>query len=345
MIFSPLPASDRKRGVLLFLTIVVPVFNVAPYLVDCLRSVLVDPNSDFEVVAIDDGSTDSSADVLHSLSLTDERIRAIYSPHRGLGAARNLGISLARGKYVVFLDSDDWLAPGALEMLRAETQKSGCELVSFDTQVIFDEEPGFSHKMSSRLYYRRRRGLERASNGEQLLESLARKGAWLPSACLFVVKREVLVKHNIAFREGALLEDHAFTYQVFSCAQTAKHLNLRLHKRRVRRGSITQDGDSLQLLTGYLLAINDVISLSQKNGTLHARSTAVILNRMGCSAASLSRRVSTAAQWRATLLAQESMRTEKISQALSHHNGSRLVPLLRWLPGNLMAKRILRSLA
>jgi CDP-glycerol glycerophosphotransferase len=112
------------------ISVVVPVYNVADYLADCLDSILRQSVADIEVVAIDDGSTDGSPAVLAAYADRDARVRVIRQDNAGLGAARNTGIDNARGDYLWFVDSDDLLAPGALQTLLTPLQATGSDFAS-----------------------------------------------------------------------------------------------------------------------------------------------------------------------------------------------------------------------
>lgn len=100
-------------------SIVIPVYNTAPYLAECLDSVLSQTIADFEVLAIDDGSTDPSAQILDEYATKDARIHVTHIPNRGVSAARNLGIEQAKGEYLCFVDADDVITPNYLEALHA----------------------------------------------------------------------------------------------------------------------------------------------------------------------------------------------------------------------------------
>lgn len=97
------------------LSIIVPVYNVEEYLDRCLHSVLDQEFSSYEVILVDDGSTDSSPLVCDRYSATDSRFRTVHKPNGGVSSARNAGLALAKGEYVMFLDSDDALLPFALD--------------------------------------------------------------------------------------------------------------------------------------------------------------------------------------------------------------------------------------
>lgn len=99
------------------ISVIVPVYNVRFCLEECLESILGQSYADLEIILIDDGSTDGSGAVCDAYAARDERIRVIHQPNRGLSAARNAGLEIARGEYISFVDSDDYLLPDALETL------------------------------------------------------------------------------------------------------------------------------------------------------------------------------------------------------------------------------------
>ena len=97
------------------LSIIIPVYNVEEYLDRCLGSVLDQEFTSYEVILVDDGSTDSSPLICDRYSATDPRFRTLHKPNGGVSSARNAGLELAKGEYVMFLDSDDALLPYALD--------------------------------------------------------------------------------------------------------------------------------------------------------------------------------------------------------------------------------------
>ena len=103
--------------VVLRFSIIVPVYNVGIYLDDCVDSVLSQTHSNWEAIFIDDGSTDDSGKILDGYAVKEPRIRVIHRQNQGVSAARNAGIDVAKGEYLLFLDADDALVPWALERL------------------------------------------------------------------------------------------------------------------------------------------------------------------------------------------------------------------------------------
>ena len=102
---------------MLRISVIVPVYNVKPYLEPCILSILNQQYDDFECILINDGSTDGSEELCNELQLLDSRIQIIHQSNQGVSAARNRGLDTATGEYVAFIDSDDWIDPDSLQRL------------------------------------------------------------------------------------------------------------------------------------------------------------------------------------------------------------------------------------
>ena len=124
-------------------SIIVPVFNVAPFLRQCLDSVLAQTCMDWECIAVDDGSSDGSGTILDEYARSDSRLHTIHQSNAGEGGARNAGLSVAKGNWIVFLDGDDLLAPDALNHI-ASLIEPAIDLIRFDYCMFSDGEgPSF----------------------------------------------------------------------------------------------------------------------------------------------------------------------------------------------------------
>ena len=110
-------------------SIIVPVYKTRAWLEKCVRSVLAQSDGNWEMILVDDGSPDGAGELCDALAAEDARIRVIHQENAGVSAARNRGLEEARGAFVVFLDSDDWVDAGYLSWLRARQEESGAELV------------------------------------------------------------------------------------------------------------------------------------------------------------------------------------------------------------------------
>ena len=99
------------------ISFIIPVYNVEKYLAQCIESVLVQSHDNIEIILVDDGSTDKSGEICDNFSKTDNRVRVIHQENRGASAARNAGLGIAKGNYIAFIDSDDYVSPSMAEKL------------------------------------------------------------------------------------------------------------------------------------------------------------------------------------------------------------------------------------
>ncbi|MGE8034304.1 glycosyltransferase family 2 protein [Lysinibacillus sp. NPDC093692] len=119
----------------ILVTVIIPVYNAAPYLKKCLASICQQTLKLIEIIAINDGSTDDSLSILHQLALQDQRIIIHNQSNGGVSHARNIGINEARGQYVTFVDADDWIEPSMLERLYSAIQETETEIAKCDVFV------------------------------------------------------------------------------------------------------------------------------------------------------------------------------------------------------------------
>lgn len=106
------------------ISIIIPVYNAEIWLSKCIKSVLCQTYSEIEIILIDDGSCDKSGEICDYFEREDERVKVFHTTNQGVSSARNLGIQQAKGDYIQFLDSDDWLEPNACEMLKREIENA-----------------------------------------------------------------------------------------------------------------------------------------------------------------------------------------------------------------------------
>ncbi len=217
------------------LSIVLPVHNVQGYLAQCLDSLLGQAFTDVEIIAVDDCSPDRSGEILAEYAARDPRVRVVtMTENVGLGRARNAGLDAATGDYVWFVDSDDWLAMGALGAVARRLRDTGADVlvVGFD-RVHWDGRvvPGS--------------GTETLPLAPETftVESWPRIVKVLHVAWNKVVRRDLLVKIGFRFEQG-WYEDVSFTYPVLVAAQRISTLpRVCVHYRQRRTGAITRTVD------------------------------------------------------------------------------------------------------
>ena len=125
------------------ISIIIPVYNVEQYLAECLVSVINQTLQDIEIICVDDGSTDGSADILKEYAIKDSRIKIILQKNKGAGAARNTGMQYATGKYYAFLDSDDFFEKDMLEKAYSEAEKQQADIVVFGCDLFINSKKVF----------------------------------------------------------------------------------------------------------------------------------------------------------------------------------------------------------
>ncbi len=134
------------------ISIIVPVYNVEKYLRHCIDSILNQTFSDFEMIIVDDGSTDRCSEIIDEYARIDRRIIPIHKENAGLGAARNTGIRSASGEYICFIDSDDFVHPRMCELLLKEIEMENADIAICKMKGLdIDETPELNKKLSTEI--------------------------------------------------------------------------------------------------------------------------------------------------------------------------------------------------
>lgn len=234
-------------------SVVVPVYNTAPYVEQAVSSILAQTLENLEVICIDDGSTDGSLEVLKRLSDTDSRVSVYSQENRGLAYTRSQGVSLARGTFIYFMDSDDELKPSALENLANRASADNLDMLLFDGQSFFDGDdfPPTADIEYFKRAYQRPKAFDDIYTGQELFSLFWQLRIHYVSACLYLIRRSFIQKHGLEFPSGVLHEDNAFSFAALMNAQRVSHTNERYFLRRVRSDSIMTRPVSFEHSYGY----------------------------------------------------------------------------------------------
>lgn len=219
------------------ISVIIPVYNVEDYLYVCLNSVLKQTFEDFEVICIDDASTDSSLDIIEYFSHKDSRIKFLKNDfNSGPGFSRNRGLEVAQGKYISFLDGDDWLSPNAFEILIKKAENDNLDLLLFKNIVYYEELHGFGME----AYYDMKfmdKFENKIFNHIDLDKTKLFKMSNAPWNKLYL--KSFLDDNNIRFpNENLIHEDNPFFYKVITSAKRISLIDEYLHNRRRRPDSI-----------------------------------------------------------------------------------------------------------
>lgn len=220
----------------LMVSVIVPVYNVEAYLKECIDSILSQSYEKTEIILIDDGSKDSSGEICDAYAAQYNNVQVVHQENAGLAAARNVGIRCAKGDYLLFVDSDDYIAEGALKKIIYESMSMDPppDVVFLEMKNVY---PDGTEKFSGEKYDRR---MINGQPKEMVLRHLAKIGKFPGSSCNKMVKRSLLADHNILFPEGLLAEDIDWILQLLEVAESFFYCDLDYYYyRKKREGSIT----------------------------------------------------------------------------------------------------------
>lgn len=228
--------SDKDAGMALILSIIVPVFNVERYLAKCLDSLLsqdIDRDS-YEIILIDDGSTDTGGEICDGYASNNENITVFHQKNQGLSVARNVGLGKARGKYVLFVDSDDFLEENILGVLVEEMGELELDILRFKYRRVQEGED-LPHEI---VVYQHPISQQDVYDGHDFLFNRLGKGCY---AWQFLIHREHLVQNELYFRPGIIFEDTEWTPRLLEKAKRVAEIDLLVYNYLERKGSITKD--------------------------------------------------------------------------------------------------------
>lgn len=235
-------------------SIIIPVYNVEKYLPVCIESIVKQTYTDFEVILVDDGSTDSSPDLCDKYADECGSIHVIHQSNKGLSSARNNGVKKATGEYILFLDSDDYYSDvNCLEKIQRVAD--GCDIVaynwaSFDCDCISIKvkEKGPMRKMAH--YY---------CNGQEYLSASLEAMPLYPwYIWVYSFRREYWLSKGFAFKEGIKFEDLDLTYRVILSAKKINVIPDSLYIYRENRNGST-------VSTLNYKSARDMLSHAKKN--------------------------------------------------------------------------------
>lgn len=236
-------------------SVIIPVFNTEKYLHECLESVLNQANADVEVICINDGSYDESLTIIEEYYGKHDNISVVSGKNEGPSAARNAGLQLARGKYVLFVDSDDMIQTDCINRLVAIAEEKELDFVSFDADGFYDPTEELSVAARSMLdIYHRSACDKHVYTGVEMLCEQTKVHEYIASACLLFLRKSWIEEKHLRFEIGILHEDNPFVFACYLNASRCIHTQFNGYLRRIRGGSIMTGVKSINHLRGYFTA-------------------------------------------------------------------------------------------
>lgn len=218
-------------------SIVVPVYKVEKYLEKCVDAIISQSLQDIEIILVDDGSQDNSGKICDGYAIKDKRIRVVHQDNQGVSAARNFGIQLAKGKYIGFVDADDWIAPDMFSRLYENAIQNHSHLAFCNYFKVKDNYPIFCEKFQTI-----------DANDPQIKTKLI-VGIFSPSesnimgSCWrMLVCKDLLIQNDIQFDVNTkMTEDMMFVLHCIFCAHGISLEKAPLYYYRMNRNSVTQN--------------------------------------------------------------------------------------------------------
>lgn len=207
-----------------FLSIIVPAYNVEQYLKQCVDSILLQEYRDYELILVDDGSTDATGKLCDSFAAKDERIRVIHKENGGLVSARKAGVNEAIGTYIGYVDGDDWIAPDMYAKLCEKAEKENADIVICDFYSFSETENNpVTQNMSSGTYDRNQ--LEKDVYPVMLCKDEYFSFGFYPALWCKIFRTEIFREHQLRVEEKIKLgEDAACFYETMLDANKIVYL-------------------------------------------------------------------------------------------------------------------------
>lgn len=215
------------------LTIIVPVYNVEKYLSQCLDSILRQKYRNFEILCVNDGSTDNSSSILNHYAAKDQRIKIITKANGGLSSARNAGIEKAHGNLIGFVDSDDYIHPNMFSLLVNSIKNWKSDLSVCGVHICPEDKNTDKNRIKNFTNF-----FSLPSTGHYATCSLAYNSL---NCCAWnkVYRTDIIQENNLTFPEGLLYEDSCFFRSYIIKCSTFSIVKDSLYHYRIREGSIS----------------------------------------------------------------------------------------------------------
>ncbi|MDV7212861.1 glycosyltransferase family 2 protein [Azotobacter beijerinckii] len=241
-------------------SIIIPVYNVEKYLAECLNSALYQDYENVEIIAINDGSTDASLSILEEFHAKHQNIVIKSIHNQGPSVARNTGLEIATGEYILFLDSDDFIEKHTISTCLRNLKQHQTDIVFFSPKVFLD---GVSEDIGRKLRTDRSPALQNKSCSARsfFVQSMTIRN-YQVSACFYVYQKSKL--DNIRFHPGTLYEDNLFTTRLLLENEKTKITCItdKLYNRRVRPESIMTQKKHEKHVDGFFVIAEELLKLN-----------------------------------------------------------------------------------
>lgn len=247
---------------MLRLSFIVPFYNVEPYIEECICSLYAQdiPMDEYEVICVDDCSPDGSRAIVERLQKEYPTLRLLTTPKNlRQGGARNMGLDVAMGRYIWFVDSDDYIQPNCLKKLLTQAEEENLDILDFDFEC---DAVGIQYRMQKNSFSYT---MGVCTGTEYIFDSRVEWALKCGAVCGGVIKTELLNKNHLRFAEQVQYEDTDYAMQMFYLAQRVKHIGDKLYVYRYVAISATHSKISKLNIVSRVEAIKRFIRLYNTN--------------------------------------------------------------------------------
>ena len=242
-------------------SVIMPIYNVAPYLEEAFDSILNQSLKDIEVIAVNDGSTDNSEEIIKKYQQKDARIISFSQKNQGQSVARNLALQHATGEYIYMMDSDDVLTgPDVLLTCYEYAEKNHADFIFFDRDWLLEDKTDFSVSLHSTKYVEENKSYD----GESLLNLLLDTTSYNCVVWLLLIRHDHLMRLGLDFYPGIIHEDELFTTVLMLRSSSIYCLKQSFVKHRVRSASTVGTKFTRRNMDCYLTVADELLRFSQK---------------------------------------------------------------------------------
>lgn len=226
------------------LSVIVPVYNVEKYLNQCIDSILEQTFSDFELIIVNDGSTDRSGEICDKYAQADIRVRVIHTENRGVVDARRTGVNYAHGEYATFVDSDDWIDPDTYYNIMSQIEKHNADMGIF-AMITEKSTPSIIRNCLGEGVFSKEM-LQKAIYPKMLFDYSLNQSGIIASLCNKVIKREILQQAIVSIPDNLDYGEDAISgYLCMLNASTVYVCNIPFYHYRQNQASISHAGSSV----------------------------------------------------------------------------------------------------
>ncbi len=235
-------------------TVVIPVYNSEAWLDDCISSVLAQTGVTLEVICINDGSTDDSRAVLQRFADEDSRVSIIDQPNQGQSVGRNAGLDSAAGRYLIYLDSDDFWPEDTLAGLVRQADEQNLDVLMFDCYAFLDGTVAAATWKRYSTYYQRSHAYSEVRPGPQMIADMRRNRDYRPHVGMYLARTAQVRGQGVRFIPGIIHQDNPYTFALLLNAERVAHTDADIYARRIRPGSTITTLHDARSVVGYFLS-------------------------------------------------------------------------------------------